>query len=93
LGEPVAELTRATILKLFKVNDVEALLVIEKVYHLLAAMFVASVPLNPEPEILPPAVAHVTPLPLEICENVIPAGGAEIVAVGVAGQVILVIAV
>ena len=65
---------------------------IENVYHLLADTFVAEVPLNPEPEILPAAVAQVTPVPRENCEKINPLGGVEIVATGVEGQTIVVIA-
>jgi len=75
------------------VNVTEASLVILNVYHLLAAMFVAKLPLNPEPEMLPPAAEHVTPLPLDICENVKPPTDGDIVATGVEGQVMLVMAV
>jgi hypothetical protein len=45
---------------------VDALLVILKVYHLLVEIFVARLPLNPEPLIDPAAAPVRTPLPLEI---------------------------
>lgn len=66
LGVPVALLTRDTIDRFETVNVVEASLVILNLYHLLLAMLVAKLPLNPEPEMLPPAALHVTPLPLDI---------------------------
>ena len=79
-------------LKLFKVNETDESLVIEYVYHLLVAILADKLPLNPEPEIDPPAVPQVTPTPLEIWEKISPVGCVDIVEIGVAGQVIVVIA-
>ena len=72
---------------------VDASLVILNTYHFDPAIFVARFPLKPVPEILPPAVAQVTPLPREICENVNPETDGEMVAMGSAGQLLVVIAV
>ena len=68
-------------------NVFDASLVIEKVNHLLAEIFAASVPLKPEPVIHEAVFPQVTPAPRDIWENVKPVGGVEIVATGLAGQV------
>jgi hypothetical protein len=57
------------------------------VYHLLLVIDEANVVLKPLPFIPVVAEAHVTPAPLDSCEKDKPGIEGEIVAVGIAGQV------
>ena len=70
-------------------NETVASLVMLNVYHFLLEIALAKVTLNPEPLIPVPLLAHETPLPLVIWENVKPVTEGATVAAGDAGQVIV----
>jgi hypothetical protein len=93
LDDAVVVLTWETMLKLETLKFTVPSLVMLKVYHLLFVIALASVVLNPEPLIPLAALPQATPLPLEIWEKVNPATAGDIVAMGEAGQVTLLIPV